>query len=170
MVRVPGLKSSGFDCCVARPEGGGPTEGQAGEGGIELRPLRSESQLRNAARHVAYEIDMLLYTARSLGSLYSSPPSGLSEPQQNVALESFLLHFRNLRAFLCPSLQATGVDDVIAGDFLHRSEAIDVGDAAALAADKQRLDRMLAHLSYSRDKYIAAGDAGWPIEIGRAHV
>src|ERR1022692_4507103 len=34
MVRVPGLKSSGFDCCVARPEGGGPTEGQAGERGV----------------------------------------------------------------------------------------------------------------------------------------
>ena len=106
---------------------------------------------------------MLLYTARDLGSRYWSPPSGLSVPEQNIALESFLLHFRNLRAFLCPSLQTTGDDDAIASDFLGRTVATDVGDAVILSAGKQRLDRMLAHLSYSREKYIAAGDGGWRV-------
>jgi hypothetical protein len=73
-----------------------PREARA-EGGMRLRPLRSESQLRSAARHVEYEIGMFLYTGHSLGYQYSSPPSGLSAPQKNIALESFLLHFRNLR-------------------------------------------------------------------------
>ena len=80
-----------------------------------------------------------------------------------MALESFLLHVRNLRAFLCPSLQRSGVDDILAGDFLGLSTETDIGDTIKLGIDKTRLDRMLAHVSYTRDDYIEASDYLWNI-------
>jgi hypothetical protein len=78
------------------------------------------------------------------------------------SIESFLLHFRNLRAFLCPSLQVFSGDDILASDLLGESEARDVGDPIVLARHKKRLDKMLAHLSYSRKTYVEAQDYGWP--------
>ena len=80
-----------------------------------------------------------------------------------MALESFLIHFRNLRSFLCPSLQVLGDDDVIASDFLGEQMPEDIGDSARLSVDKQRLDRMLSHVSYSREKYITSGDYEWRV-------
>lgn len=80
-----------------------------------------------------------------------------------MALESFLLHFRNLRAFLCPSLQKLGKDDILASDFLDKSEAKDLGDGTKLAKDVRRLNEMLAHLSYERQRHIAAGDYRWNV-------
>jgi hypothetical protein len=80
-----------------------------------------------------------------------------------VALESFLLHFRNLRAFLFPSLQQGQPkrEDIMASDFLEESTASDIGNPANFVEDKDRLDRMLAHLTYHRRRYIEAGQDDW---------
>jgi len=78
-------------------------------------------------------------------------------------LECFLLHFRNLRAFLCPSPRF-GADDVLASDFLGMRTAKDIGDSAKLDRDKTRLDKMLAHVTYSRSAYVQASDHRWNIE------
>jgi hypothetical protein len=80
-----------------------------------------------------------------------------------MALESFLLHFRNLRAFLCPSLQMVHRQDIVAGDFLLATEAKDIGEPLKLDIDTARLDEMLSHLSYLRAGHIAAGDHGWKV-------
>jgi hypothetical protein len=85
--------------------------------------------------------------------------------EKNMALESFLLHFRNLRAFLCPSLQTLGGDDVLASDFLGLYDGSDVGDPDQLKVDKVRLDKMLAHLTYSRPDYIEGGNHGWDSSV-----
>ena len=123
------------------------------------RNLKTTDELRKAAKQVSYEVDMLAFCHERLGGWYASPPTFLSGDEKNMALESFLLHFRNLRAFLCPSLFRD--DDVLASDFLGRYDGSDVGDKNKLNVDKERLDKMLAHLSYSRADYIEAGDYGW---------
>ena len=125
------------------------------------RPIRKESELHGAAAHVDYEIEMLAYAASYVGGWYSSPHTTPVGNPKNMALESFLLHFRNLRAFLCPSIQPISVDDVCASDFINAPEARDLGTASRLSVDQERINKMLAHLSYSRDKYIAAGDHKW---------
>jgi len=123
--------------------------------------IRNNAELRGAAQHVKYEIAMLVFSAEHLHGEHSSPPTLPPEDLRNMALESFLLHFRNLRASLCPSLQNTTDDDVCASDFLDEPVEKDLGNADRFAVDKVRLDRMLAHLSYSRDQYIETGEHMW---------
>jgi len=130
---------------------------------VKTRERRAEQILAQAAADVRYEIEMLVYSSAILGLEYGSPATTPTNEHWNMALESFLVHFRNLRAFLCPSLQPTYDDDVIASDFLGDPQARDIGDVARLAVDRQRLNRMLAHLSYSRDKYIRSGESIWRI-------
>jgi hypothetical protein len=59
--------------------------------------LKSPGELRAAAGHVRYELDMLVCAAHYI-------PVGISSPAvdetKNIALKAFLLHYRNLRAFL----------------------------------------------------------------------
>jgi hypothetical protein len=38
-----------------------------------------------------------------------------------------------------------------------------VGDTAKLGVDKTRLDKMLAHVTYSRSSYVEASDYSWNI-------
>jgi hypothetical protein len=83
---------------------------------------------------------MLIYCAQELGSGHSSPPTRPFGEEANVVLEAFLLHFRNLRAFLSPSLQTIGIDDIIASDFWGKALAEDVVAATALGRDKRHLD------------------------------
>jgi hypothetical protein len=125
------------------------------------RIIRSDGELEEAAVHVRYEVNMLLFAVGVVGGCHSSPQSTPEENDRNVALDSFLLHFRNLRAFLCPKLQRVEADDILAGDFLKRPEFFDVADSDALAVDKKRIDKMLAHVSYNRTKYINDGDEVW---------
>ena len=80
-----------------------------------------------------------------------------------MALESFLLHFRNLRAFLCPTLQQVWRDDLVASDYLGKLDAEDVGNPVILGRRKKKLDRLLAHLSYSRIDYARRGGKSWPV-------
>jgi hypothetical protein len=128
------------------------------------RTIRPVADLQDAAAHVKYEIDMLIFSAAYTGGWHSSPKSTPSDAEMNMALESFLLHYRNLRAFLCPSVQTLAEDDIIASDFLNEVNARDLGNPAKLGLDKQRLDGMLSHLTYRRVGYITAGTHGWDVD------
>jgi hypothetical protein len=128
------------------------------------RDIRSDEQLQIVAEHVRYEMKMLVYTAERLPPYHASP-RGIGENEKNVLLESFLLHFRNLHAFLCPGKHRPPKrDDVIASDFLKKAEAT---DCAALSGftddDQERLNKMLAHISDRRPAYISDGDDGWHV-------
>jgi hypothetical protein len=127
------------------------------------RTIHTDVQLQEAAGHVKYEIDMLIYCSEILSIEYGSPPTHLATPHKNMALEAFLLHYRNLRAFLCPTLQRVADDDIIASDFLKEATARDLADATKLALDKERLDGMLSHLTYRRIGYIAGGNHMWRV-------
>jgi len=111
------------------------------------RPPRTQDELRKAADHVNYEIATLVYAGEKL----AARPAG---SDGDIALESFLLHFRNLRAFLCPTKQRLGDDDVIASDFLNERKGRDLGDWTFLQEHKGKLDKMLAHITYARAVYI----------------
>jgi hypothetical protein len=106
---------------------------------MKPRPVRSDSELRKAAKRVDYEIRLLVHTGDHLGGFHSSPMSTPQGNAKNMALESFLLHFRNLRAFLCPSLQPISNDDVIASDYQKEVQPRDVANSSALPVDQERL-------------------------------
>jgi len=127
------------------------------------RKIRTDSELKEAASHVKYEIEMLTHCTEYLSAEYASPPDPLAAPDKNMALETFLLHYRNLRAFLCPNLQRVAEDDIIASDFLKETSARDIADASKFKLDKERLDGMLSHLTYRRVDYIAAGNNFWSV-------
>jgi len=118
------------------------------------RPPRTQGELRKAADHVNYEIATLVYAGEKL----AARPAG---SDGDIALESFLLHFRNLRAFLCPTKQRLGNDDVIASDFLNEGKGRDLGDWTFLQEHKGKLDKMLAHITYARAVYITSSQNQW---------
>jgi hypothetical protein len=99
----------------------------------------------------------------NLAAVIRRRPRSVIGDDENMALESFLLHFRNLRAFLCPSLQPIKPDDILASDLLNETNACDHGDAKALGRGQKRIDQMLAHLSYNREKFIEAMDYEWKV-------
>jgi hypothetical protein len=125
----------------------------------EARLPQSDETLRFAAKHVSYEIGMLIAAGMRVPHGFSSPAD---DDTANMALESFLLHFRNLRAFLCPSLQNTVSDDVIASDFLNAPREADLADPKVLGREKEKIDKLLAHISYSREGYVRSGAKTWP--------
>jgi hypothetical protein len=114
------------------------------------RTVQLDSELRIAAHHVSYGIEMLVHTGFYLVGFYSSPMVAPDGNDKRMALESFLLHFRTLRAFLCPSLQAYKTEDIIASDFLKEDHARDLGNSTALSQDQDPIEKMLAHLTYGR--------------------
>src|SRR5262245_37262534 len=109
------------------------------------RKVQLDSDLKKAAGLVNYEIDMLVFSAEHLGGSHSSPKAEPEDMEKNMAMEAFLLHFRNLRAFLCPKMQSLWDDDVIATDFLKESSERNVV-SAILPGEKDRIDKMLAHI------------------------
>ena len=130
------------------------------------RPLRSDSDLEGAAVDVKYEIDMMMMAADDMRlGIWGSPATALSDWRKNMALECFLLHYRNLRAFLVPLLQAgPHPDDILASDFLQKAAWVDVGDKTRLEIDKRRLDQMLQHLSYKRhNEFKSQGNTNWHV-------
>lgn len=106
---------------------------------------------------------MLVYTALVLGAGYASPPTRLTEQQKNAALESFLLHFRNLRDFMCVA-RFWDDHDLFASDFLGFDRPVDVADRETIAptAESDKVNVMLSHLSRLRNDYIEAPDTNWP--------
>ena len=121
-----------------------------------MRSARTDEELKETAEGpIVYEVDML----RKCASVLSSP---LNQLTQNMALESFLVHVRNLREFLYDA--GTNPDDVVAGDFFPgpgQWEDIRPPVPKVLEDNRDRLNKALAHISYSRLKYKGPAMA-WP--------
>jgi hypothetical protein len=131
---------------------------------INPRNIQPDDDLRKAAEHVNYEIRMLVFSSKYLDGCQSSPLTRPEGSQENMALESFLLHFRNLRSFLCPRLgRVIWSDDILASDYLKKVQPENVGDIRKLAGYKERIDKMLTQLSSTRDRFIEARNYAWPI-------
>ena len=115
-----------------------------------------------------YEILTMLFAARCLWDGYSSPVSPAEGRTRDVFLESFLLHYRNLRDFLCPRLKQQDKDpardNVLASDFLDLGMAQNMADPAVLGRDRTRINKMLAHISYKRAEYKRRGEDRWFVQ------
>jgi hypothetical protein len=123
---------------------------------VTLKPKR----LRKASEAVVYEVRMLGWM---LQRLRNRSPFGTDV--QNSLLESFLLHYRALRDFLCPCNPKS--DDIVAQDFVSSPLLWPCSREnwqSAAVLEEERLNRALAHLSYSRLKYKKRGISEWDEE------
>lgn len=123
------------------------------------RPIRTDAVLQylaSANGSLYYEVLMLNHAAQK--SLNTLPGF-----EHNIAIETFLVHFRNVRDFLYPVtdswLNDRYVDDVIAFDFC--SDWLSVADdwKECSANERDRVNKLLAHISYSRPEL----DHKWPV-------
>ena len=118
-----------------------------------------------------YESDMLMATARLLAS-----GTYAKSTLENVLLESFAAHARTLLHCFYPPAPGKGQlldDDVIAKDFFDEPsawEAVCPPLPAELVAIRERVNKELAHLTYTRIG-ITERDKVWPfMQIAAAFV
>ncbi len=124
------------------------------------RPSRDDSVLRDLVCQptgaLFYEVWMLNESAK----IWSSTSPGAAH---NMAIESFLVHFRNLRDFFYPPFEAwtdkRKTDDVIAFDYCDQWHAAAPDWRELAPCERDRINKLLAHISYSR----TALGRDWPI-------
>lgn len=123
------------------------------------RGLRRDKELQYLAGQngsLFYEVWMLNESARKWGNT----PAGV---EHNFATECFLLHFRNVRDFLYPPRESWTnpryFDDVIAFDFCTKWLAISDDWIECSPDERTRINKLLAHVSYSRPQL----DHAWPV-------
>jgi hypothetical protein len=119
----------------------------------KVRPPRQKPPPPSAYKTLLYELNCLNdayseYTRLTLADEIQSPLN-------NAALESFLIHVRNLRDFFVGTRQS---NDILAIDFVNPRPRFRLSTLRAL---QRRLDRQLAHPSYSRPHL----NRLWPIEM-----
>jgi hypothetical protein len=114
-----------------------------------------EKALTEGARWVQYELQMLLYALRANEHAYSRVLGISDGPERDrwrvfdtCTQEAFLTHYRNLKNFLNNKMVYKD-DDVVAGDYSDVFTGKDhvKGDME----EDTRLNRLLAHISYSRE-------------------
>lgn len=92
-----------------------------------------------------YEWGMFHATAQRI-------PSARDDVERNALVEAFLVHFRILRDFVYPQELAWTkyLDDAIAFDYDASWTAVATDWKECSPNEKQRVDKLLAHLSYTR--------------------
>lgn len=115
--------------------------------------------LRSAAEALHYEWGMIHVSRGQIVLAKKAHDQAL----ENTALESFLIHARNISDFF----QVGGrEDDVLARDFLGLTPRVKL---PYIRKHKKRLNRRLAHLSYSRPRLKREWPTGLMLrEIDRA--
>ncbi len=105
------------------------------------RKARGRSALKSAAGTVEYEFRMFVVGCAAL----SRAPT---PEEKNLVLEALLIHARNLRDFFAPSGRS---NDILARDFVSRMPRIAMPYLRSNTS-RNRLNRLIAHLSYSRPR------------------
>jgi hypothetical protein len=142
-----------------------------------MRTIAIQHCSPEVASKVVYEFTMFRYTYNKLYQLevdmgYIQPGNvmpqcgtagGSTEEilDASVLVETFLLHARVLREFFCRSRNVprdfVRDDDVVAGDFLGMWAIPDAAARTYIDAQKERLDKALAHLTTTRVQYETSG-------------
>lgn len=118
-----------------------------------FRSDRTSEDLQSGAVSIRYEFSMLNEIAKIWPRIGEFPPLF-----QNMAIESFLVHFRNVRDFLFSANPLN--DDVVASDFNSKAWSIDSsGWTETVPHERDRINKQLSHVSYLRGYY----DKQWPI-------
>jgi hypothetical protein len=120
---------------------------------LAKRKKVSESTLRQIASSsgsLFYEMAMLSKCAERC--LQTPRDQSLPEiVEYNLAVECFLLHFRVVREFLFPGQKTwQSSDDVVAFDFSEQWQKTDKDWKECSKDEQRRINKLLAHLSYSR--------------------
>lgn len=130
------------------------------------RPHRTDEELNRALQdHVSYEITALDAAYR----LMLERGRAHTAEESRLLLEAFLIHVRILVDFFY--VDSTNKDDMIAQDFLPSStDWASIRPAFPVDLDELRtaINKLLAHLTYSRKRY-AEEDWRWNV-ILRSHL
>lgn len=126
------------------------------------RNRRTDEELREIAGILLYEKGMMFYTASSLASEQTD------HLLRNALLESFVIHARNLIAFIWS--ESSNSDDVLAEDFFPdpqnwRSARPEM--STLLSESKRRVNKLAAHLTYTRLSISGAQKVWRFIDIAR---
>ena len=108
------------------------------------RPKRGRKALASAANDLNYEWKMAIVAAKALAQAQGAG----DQWAQNIALESFLVHAGIIRDFFAAAGPA---NDVIARDFLGSVPKVRL-TLLRSSPIRARLNRRIAHLSYSRTR------------------
>jgi hypothetical protein len=107
------------------------------------RRSRTDAELQSASMVVAYEVEMLKRAGQDLDA------SGSDHAKRNVALESFLIHARNLLHFLYESEQHAHSNDVVVVDYTGAGLTTSPPDYRSIC---DRISKHLAHITYRRQQ------------------
>jgi hypothetical protein len=112
----------------------------------------SSEQMKDTLEHIYYEIAQLITTLTGCNNITAD----------NALVESRLIHVRALLDFFQKSFRSkkngNELDDVLSCDYGFASQPV------AITADYQeRLNKDLAHLTYSRSKRLPK-DKSWPFD------
>lgn len=128
------------------------------------RKTRDDDELRNASRHLFYEVFMFQSVARALGTGVFG-----KSPLSYALLESFTIHARALLEFFYA--ENPREDDVVAEDYLNdEGKWADIrGDMPPILEDvRRRVGKEVAHLTYARCS-VTKEEKPWPFgEIAQA--
>jgi len=93
-----------------------------------------DDELREVAEeHIAYELSMLVMTARLLKAKEAGPePVGFEVIVTNALIESYSIHARVVRDFLANKRHRGQSDDVIARDYVDDWDAVETVDDQTL--------------------------------------
>jgi hypothetical protein len=137
------------------PDAGRSSAPGDNKGGVSV--VIAQATLQSAVSLVLYEMQMLLGCAHT--------PPLMDRFFKNLQAEGLPLHARVLRDFFFTKVKQHGKritrpDDIVAVDYFTITSAWPYTSAHLppyLHANKERMDRALAHLSYDRLKYTGAG-------------
>jgi hypothetical protein len=135
--------------------------------GKTTRPKKGDQDLKKAAQAVVYEVKMLYQVA----AIQPFLPL-LSQVFMNMEVESFLVHFRNVRDFLYPTNTVKGAnptdrnyaqaqDTVIGFDFSSEWNFDSSDWTEIVPKERDRINKQLSHISYSRSHL----DKNWPVSM-----
>jgi hypothetical protein len=118
---------------------------------------KSDKALREYSKeHLHYEIEMLIATGARL-----QLGAWNSVAEKNACIESFVIHVRNLIAFLYPTTPKKG--DVVAADFFDSPRAWSSSTpSSSLKQARFRANKEVGHLTTSRISGTPARK-GWPV-------
>ena len=123
---------------------------------------QDEEKLKKIAEDTYYEVDMFFQTAYMLGRLAQLQAFLLIRWNVigNSLLESFLLHFRNLRDFFYP--EKPHQYDVLAEHFLVNWNDKRPEMPETFSKLRDNVNKRVAHISYKRLEFLNERD--WPTQ------
>jgi len=123
---------------------------------------KSENEMKQAAAFVYYEYGQFRWAISHLPSEWRCGTGGFSRDEDAV-VEVALLHARVLRDVFTQKrpLPRYSKTDIIAADFFDDPKEWDPPVLGYLTDERERLNRSLAHLSYSRTGYELPGCKEW---------